>query len=280
MTIFEPSILNRSTFLKSVYDLHPYLQIADNIQASLGYFAKGPLSRARAAFHLDYDATLDMNDLVAFLDGLVLPTAMLDKKYKDGVPEIVSTLFIGEGSADEADTTKKRKSKKMKLGKNGLYPTEDCYLRRWWASHDDDTDSGLPGQSKDEIGRKRVAQLRIRETQLQMIVILETLALQPLASSQAEQGGDLPFGGLKDEADVSKLSSKSKAKKQRDLPGLIDVHVDRLCIWQSLAAEEGRTSSKSSGPVDRSGALGDLNNAHRHAADVLREFCVEVIVPL
>jgi len=253
----------------------------------LAYFAKGPLSRARAAFHLDYDSTLDMNGLIGFLEDLVLPTNTADKKYKDGVPSLVSSLIIGDGSADDAGQsqtkTKKLKAKKMRPGKNGLYPAEEVYIRRWWASHDADADIGTPGTSKEDIVRRRVAKLRIRETQLQMIVILETLALRPLAAPQNENNGDLPAIGQSGGVSDDKASTQRKPKKALDLAVLIDVLVDRLCIWQSVAAEDGRTLVEKAEKVENTSVdtkPGGLAGTREHIADVLRDFCVEVIVPL
>ena len=254
------------------------------MQASLAYFAKGPLSRARAAFHLDYDSTLDMNDLIAFLESLVLPANVVDKKYKDAVPNLVSTLITGGGSADEAQKaaskSKKAKTKKMKLGKNGLYPTEDTYISRWWNSHDSSAEPALPSETKEDILRKRIAQLRIRETQLQMIVILETLALQPLATSQADHNGDLPAISIENAASDGKLTQTGKPKKPLDLAVLLEVHVDRLCIWQSVAAEAGVAASKIEGESHIRATAGGMSKKHDLVADMLREFCVEVIVPL
>jgi DNA replication regulator SLD3 len=91
---------------------------------------------------------------------------------------------------------------------------------------------------------------------------------------------ELPTAGLKVESAGDKAAARSKAKKPRDLPALVDVHVDRLCIWQSLSAEEGRTLSKTV-PGDKSSSkLLNPSLNDKHAADVLRDFCVEVIVPL
>jgi len=45
--------------------------------------------------------------------------------------------------------------------------------------HDDDADPGHLGAVEMSLTKRRISQLRIRETQLQMIVILEVLALQP-----------------------------------------------------------------------------------------------------
>jgi hypothetical protein len=248
----------------------------------LAYFAKGPLSRARAAFHLDYDSTLDMNDLIAFLESLVLPTNVVDKKYKDAVPNLVSSIVMEHGSADEVQmatskSSNKAKTKKMKLGKNGLYPTEDSFISRWWNSYDASAEPALPGETKEDILKKRISQLRIRETQLQMIVILETLALRPLATSQADRSGDLPSNGVENGKSEGKVAQNGKQKKPLDLAVLVEVLVDRLCIWQSVAAEAGVGPSKLGG--SNIGAR-PRDKKHDHAADMLREFCVEVIVPL
>jgi hypothetical protein len=224
-----------------------------------------------------------MNDLVQFLETLILSTNLLDKKYKDGVPGILAGMIIEDGSPDEAEDVaanpKRRKSKKMKPDKKGLYPTEGTFLRRWWGTFGNDSESGVPAGSREDIAKKRTAQLRIRETQLQMIVILETLALQPLEKFQIDQSGELPFTGPKDSTAVGKATGRVKSKKSRDLVALLDVYVDRLCIWQSVAAEEGTAPDlvkESRLPLESEG----LAKAHANASDVLREFCIEVIIPL
>ena len=82
-----------------------------------------------------------MNELIGFLEGLILPMTVVDKKYKDGVPNLLSTL-MPDGSAEDGNKmptkVKKLKSKKLKPGKNGLYPAEDTYICRWWGSYDTD----------------------------------------------------------------------------------------------------------------------------------------------
>ena len=68
---------------------------ADFWQASLAYFAKGPLSRARAAFHLDYDSTLEMGDLIRFLESLVLPINVFDGNDANKRVAILAPEFQG-----------------------------------------------------------------------------------------------------------------------------------------------------------------------------------------
>src|ERR1700709_1711574 len=120
----------------------------------------------------------------------------------------------------------------MKPGKNGVYPVEDALIRRWWATHDDDADLGAPGMSKGDLAKTRITQLRIRETQLQMIIILEVLALQPLVQVPEETDALLP-DTLPQSTDSSSKTKTFKSKTLEHLSMLIDVHIDRLCIWQS-----------------------------------------------
>lgn len=226
-----------------------------------------------------------MNALIVFLKSLVLPTSVVDKKYKDALPNLVSTLITASGSADEAQKTaskqKKAQIKKMKLGKNGLYPTEDTYITSWWNSHDANAEHAIPGETKEDVLRKRIAQLRIRETQLQMIVILETLALQPLATPQADLDENLPTTGIESDTSGGKLPRTVKPKKSLDLSVLVEVHVDRLCIWQSVAAEAGSAASKIEGDSKNNMiANNGVSEKHDTSSDMLRDFCVEVIVPL
>lgn len=249
-------------------------------KSSLAYFAKGPLSRARAAFHLDYDSTLDMNEYVTFLEGLIMPTTLIDKKYKDGVPGCVSLIDINDHSAEDAShvgKSKKRKSaKKIKPGKAGLYPLEETLIRKWWASYDDDTDDNVPGASREEITRSRISQLRIRETQLQMIVILEVLALHPLACTSADISDGLPTI-IPSGPNADGKEKQVKAKKPDHLIMLIDVHIDRLCIWQSIALEAVKTPLDNPPPLARE--AGGSSTSLRLADNILRDFCVDIIVP-
>lgn len=251
-----------------------YLDTLYLSKVSTAYFAKGPLSRARAAFHLDLDSTLHMRDLTQFLDSLVLPTNILDKKYKDGLQEFVSTLDPGMESDLDADTKtrpRKRKTKKVKLGKNGLYNTEDTFIKSWWENHD--ADAEVPGTAREDTTRSRISKLRVREILLQIILILETLALQKLCPP-SDPGDALPLPAVT-EATSGDKTVQNKAKKPRDLPALVAVHLDRLSIW-SLSAGEGTSTSKQ-GTMSNASNL--TTSGGSDATDILRNFCLEVVVP-
>ncbi|KAH8594310.1 DNA replication regulator SLD3-domain-containing protein [Bisporella sp. PMI_857] len=248
-------------------------------KVSLAYFAKGPLSRARAAFHLDYDSTLDMNEYIAFLESLVFSTTLIDKKYKEGIPTCLSEFDLHDISADDMkanEKAKKRKSnKRLKPGKTGLYPQEQTLIRKWWAAQDEEADSGAPGSSRDEIKKARISQLRIREIQLQIIVILEALALQLLSSAPETIGENLPVALPSDPSDKAK--EKPVKTKKLDLKTQIDVLIERLCIYESTDFAATDT------PVERLSALDEKFNSSskvpRQSDNILSDFCVDIIVP-
>jgi len=216
-----------------------------------------------------------MNEYITFLESVILSTNIIEKKYKDGLPKCVSEVDMHDDSAEDAKGKKKRISKKMKPGKTGLYPLEDALIRKWWSECDDEIESGAPGSSREQITKSRIAQLRIRETQLQMIIILEVLALQPLAATSDDIAGNLPNSLPVGPGDSLK-ESPAKIKKTTHLNTLIDVHIDRLCIWQSLdfAVETPvETPAITAGTLDGSGSK-------RYTDNILRDFCVDIIGPL
>lgn len=248
----------------------------NQLQGSLAYFAKGPLSRARAAFHLDCDSNLEMTDLIDFLKSLVMTTVIIDKKYRETMPELISKMKTLIDDSDNADSKpKKRKAKKIRLGKDGLYPSELEHIRRWWNDNKpavSDDKSATPEEVKYHISC-----LRRRETLLQMILIMEILALEPLARSK-ESMEDSQLPGMESQAVTLIASAEAPIKKRsrHNFPMLLDVHADRLCIWQSTTLDEVKALAESQ--VHSQGHAAD--NSERHNSDPLKDFCVDIILPL
>ncbi|KAL2260427.1 hypothetical protein VTK26DRAFT_5568 [Humicola hyalothermophila] len=254
-----------------------YAEALYHSKGSLAYFAKGPLSRARAAFQ-NADSNLQMNDLVDFLKSLIITTVMIDKKYRETIPEIVAKVkTLGEESDKAAPSRKKKKTKKPRLGKDGLYPGEIQHVKRWAAAHQpvssgDDEITTTAAETKYHISC-----LRRRETQLQMIIILEILALEPLAQPKpAPEESQLQ--GVESQAPSREASQEPSSKKRNkhNLPVLLDIHADRLCIWQSTTLDEVRALAESRV------LAGDANAGKPQtasSADPLRDFCVDIIIP-
>lgn len=252
-----------------------YFEALYKSMGSLAYFAKGPLSRARSAFHLDLEATLDMADLIEFLKSLVLTTVQVDKKYRETAPDIISQIVAPVDSSDEA-RSKKRKPKKMKIGKNGLYPDEDDRIRKWWNANKPELDEEQPTYTAMQI-KSHLSLLRTRETQLQMILILEILALEPLKAADDAADTSLPLlpGASASQARRSPAVAPAKKRNKHNLPVLIDVHADRLTIWQSTATDEQQLAEESQ--VNRHSRSSSL--VQKSSSEPLKDFCTDVIVP-
>lgn len=227
-----------------------------------------------------------MDDLVDFLKGIVLTTALIDKKYRETVPELVARLRMLEDTSDHdgrpaRKTAKNKKAKKVKRGSDGLYTDEEPHVRRWWTAnkpeiHDDEA---VP---RPEEVRYAISSLRTRETQLQIILILEILALEtmrPAAGDDDVEGeSQLPgVCGTPVKREAAKKRSKHKHKHKHNLPLLIDVHADRLCIWQSTTADDVRALAESQ---SQSRGNNSEHGAQRAQSDSLKDFCVDIIVPL
>ncbi|KAM5351702.1 hypothetical protein ACJ41O_004425 [Fusarium nematophilum] len=239
---------------------------------SLAYFAKGPLSRARSAFHLDLESNLDMGDLIEFLKGLVLTTVQIDKKYRETIPDVIAKMKTVIDSSDEG-RKRKRRTKKMKIGKDALYPYEEDHVRAWWAANKPDLKEEELGVSIQQI-KSLTTMLRTRETELQMIIILEILALTPLKPAEDAEDSQLPPlpGATESQGDMAPPSAKRRNK--HNLPVLVDVHADRLTIWQSTASDEQLLLEDSQVAQHIDG-----QPQQKASSEPLKDFCVDIIVP-
>lgn len=254
-----------------------YFEALYHSMGSLAYFAKGPLSQARAAFHLDCDANLEMNDLIDFLKSLVMTTVVIDKKYRETIPGTVEKLkTLVDESGDGETKPKKRKRKKPKLGKDALYPSEHEHVRRWWAVHGPVSNGESEKSTRDMETKYHISCLRKRETQMQMILILEILALEPL-SRPVEDTEEIQLPGAESQTIPREPVQEAATKKRNknNLPVLLDVHADRLCIWQTTTTDEVKALAES----QALGGGSEPQRPDRVNSDSLRDFCVDIIVP-
>ena len=245
-------------------------------KTSLAYFAKGPLSRARAAFRETNGSSMNTPCLIDSLRSNVLSLPVMDKKYREAIPNIVKELPNSVLPEDEIPAVVSlhgkniRKSKKGKVGKDGLYPGEEAGIARWWLSTDKPSIITDSSDGKNEAIRALLLEQRARETQLQIILILETLALEASTSSMiANQDVSLD----NTHGQESAQPKKSKSKKLQDFNTLLDLLVDRLCIWQSMNVDEGKGAQAAE-------ALGSQQVGKASDKARLRDFCVDVVLPL
>ncbi|KAH7162804.1 DNA replication regulator SLD3-domain-containing protein [Dactylonectria estremocensis] len=249
-----------------------YFEALYKSMGSLAYFAKGPLSRARSAFHLDLESNLDMGDLIEFLKSLVLTTVQVDKKYRETIPDVIVKMKAIVESSDEG-RKRKRRAKKMKPGKDGLYPYEEDHIQKWWMANAPelhDEASNIPTQQIKSLA----SMLRTRETQLQMILILEILALTPMMAPEDAEDSQLPTLPGATESQGG-MAPPPKKRNKHNLPVLVDVHADRLTIWQSTVSDEQLLLEDS----QVTHQFGDGQLQQKASCEPLKDFCVDVIVP-
>ncbi|KAI9683484.1 MAG: hypothetical protein M1822_006024 [Bathelium mastoideum] len=281
----EPQSELQPSSTEEIYSniIQKYLDTLYLSKTSLAYFAKGPLSRARVAFTDRNLKSMHTSDLAHFLRQCLLLKSM-DKKYRDKLPDIAEKVALTAPSASLEGSTvpKRRKSKKLKPNTNGIFPEEEEYVRRWWYALES-TDSGVPSpENRNSIIRSRLAELRIRETQMQLILALEVLALEAQASSAESKNVDtqdeVQVEAQKPQLNDVRDQTKPKDDKPKDLSTYLDLLVDRLCIWQSLQHDDHLQTIIKDKNEGHDASPSQPQNEKR-PNDALRAFCIEVIIP-
>jgi hypothetical protein len=185
----------------------------------------------------------------------------MDLKYRETLPSALKDAILSISDDDSA--LKKRKTKK-KLGKNGLYSEEEQFIRKWWKDRAL-ADQGVSTETSREAElKKHIADLRLRETQLQILLILETMALEAAMTGEAKpsENGDGPG-----------KTKSSKPKKSQNLKVMLELHLDRLCIWHAVSFDDIAVSEPVKVYENNDSAGKKLES------DAVRDFCTEVIIP-
>ncbi|KAL4809597.1 DNA replication regulator SLD3-domain-containing protein [Aspergillus unguis] len=240
-----------------------YLQALYVSKASVAYFAKGPLPRCRNAFQASEPATGDISDLIGFYREAILTAKKMDLKYRETLPAALHDIVL---SMSDDEAPKKRKSKKKTIGRNGLYPEETDYIRRCWKNRAMTEAGASVDTSRDTEIKKHVSDLRLRETQLQILLILETIALEASLETSADEAKKT---GQEDSSADHK--AKTKTKKPQDLNVMLELHLDRLCIWHAVSFGDVAVTDARASSGNQQGKTG--------GNDAMRDFCTEVIIP-
>ena len=265
-----------------------YLEQLYTTKTSLAFYVKGPLSRARAHIRTARNASTSIQELSEIYEQSIIPTKKIDLKFKDSLPKIVKDLPVAQMLDDEAsrETKKKaRKRKTVKLGKDCLWPDEENFVAKWWRGRD--VHGTIASRDHAEEMRKELADLRMRETMMQMLLILEVMLLETAASTLAESDKVIAAESNVKVESVDKDSSgtilasttprkQPKKEKKRDWVAEVDSIVDRLCIWHTVSLEDlsNPSNDKSSEPQTNGSAV--------HSSkpnDSLRDFCKDILLP-
>ncbi|KIV88891.1 hypothetical protein PV10_08522 [Exophiala mesophila] len=250
--------------LRALYFEHLYTS-----KTSLAFYVKGPLSRARAHLRSSGNSSTLILELADFYRQCILPTAKIDLKYKDSISTVINQARMDP----EGATLPKKKGpkKKTKLGKDCLWPSEDDFVQKWWSLRDTKSNLLSVEDHAPEL-RRLVADLRMRETKMQLLLILEVmlldLAMSRLSERPVPDDPDIKVESL--EADSSIVLAKTplkQPKKKRDLSVELEMMIDRLCIWHSISFE------------DVISIEGKNDNTKTNSNDSLRDFCKDVLIP-
>jgi hypothetical protein len=255
--------------------VHQYLDAVYMSKMSLAYFAKGPVTRIRNAFTSSEEGAPRTYELVMFLRSMLLTHKSSEKKYQQKLPEVVRAIPPGTFSEDEAAISlpkPKKSKKKIKLNRDGMYPQEENLVRKWWISEM----SGHEAHNEETLDqriKRRVGDLRVRETLAQMILMLEIIALEALSSCKEPLETGSTVVETQEESQAGK--PKKRTKKLEDIRLLLDLLLDKLCIWQSVDQDgildfDAKTLANEDN-MDRAGK--------QKGGDRLQGFCVEVIIP-
>ncbi|CAG8169491.1 unnamed protein product [Penicillium salamii] len=246
-----------------------YLQALYISKTSVAYFAKGPLTRCRTAFQVrDSEQPQGSAELIGFYREAILAAKKMDLKYKESLPSAIGDAALA--ISDDDQKPKGRKSKKKKLGRNGLYPGEEGFIHKWWRDRAIN-ESSAQENSREAESKKQISDLRLRETQLQILLILEVLVLEMTIGSTAKGNSN-----QEEKPDGDKETQKKpKAKKLADLNVLLELHLDRMCIWHAVSMQETTASDTAKASSFSSNHL----SGKKTESDAVRDFCTEVIVP-
>ncbi|EEP78553.1 predicted protein [Uncinocarpus reesii 1704] len=216
------------------------------------------------AFQPKDATTMRLSDLYYFYRECIVPVKRIDTKYRDSIPQIIRNLPLDMCQGNmlhPSSNGRRRKSKKRKLGRDGLYPNEEELIAKWW-KHRSVTESALDQSFGDGELKRLIADLRFRETQLQILLILETISLESSTGTME--------GNSNSEPQDSK-PKKTSHKKPEDLSVLLELLVDRLCIWHTVGTDDAM-------PLDAVNKQ-DKSQPGKVENDKLRDFCTEVIIP-
>jgi hypothetical protein len=204
--------------------------------------------------------------------------ASLDKKYREKIHGFIRSLppgTLSDAEREGSTSTKKRKTKKPpKLSKEGFYSFEEDYCKRWWLASDSTSERGRQDETAEQKLRRRIGDLRVRETLAQIVLILEILALEASIGPRESEEATRSNQKMADSVGPLESKKKRKGKKPLDLCLQLDLLLDKLSIWQSI--EQDNVTAGREGIHD----LSSRDNVDKlQDRDLLASFCIEVVIP-
>jgi hypothetical protein len=261
----ETQVPKTSIVVDTDYLRTRYLETLYLSKTSLAFYAKGPLSRARALAK-DSNSEITLTALKELYSSCLLPSRKFDKKYRESIPHMLEDF-----AKPQSDVKKKRKKPSaIKLGKNCLYPGEEELVKQWWDGRPTTSDATT---TEAEV-RRCTTELRNREAEMQLLLVLEILILDSVENTSANRLAPNDQLSIKQEPDQDELPVAShapnQASKPRDYHAELEALLDRLCIWHTVTIEELVDTNKDA--VEDSSTM-------QQTKDKLKDLCTDIIVP-
>ncbi|KAF3909807.1 hypothetical protein ABW21_db0201969 [Orbilia brochopaga] len=245
-----------------------YYTLLYTSKSPLQYLPKTSLSRARVVFQTNADSPCSRLDLLLFLENMVLHIEESDEKYRTALIDIARTK---RGQIGNVDKMNNEDLESAIIPPACLKDNEIKYVFKWLRSLSDEDGPVRSLEQEDLHIQRSINDLRYRESELQIILLLEIISIKSKLSPETL----LDYEKMK-KADERKRKRREKAKagdkgkkkkKKMDPNVLLDLLVDRLCIWTSIGAN---TENKSSQPAPAQG--------RKDEKDRLRLFCTEIVL--
>ncbi|KAK5313283.1 hypothetical protein LTR70_007692 [Exophiala xenobiotica] len=258
--------------LTPAYLRQRYLDHLYKVRTSLAFYVKGPLGRARARARAE-NASMTIADLANFYRDSVLPAKKIDLKYKESLKDAVLKMEHDPVAAED-EKAKGRPKKRTKLGKDALWPIEPEYIRFWWYRRESRITTSQ-GDHASEL-RDAITAQRMREAQMQMILILEVLVIEAKQNENKDdsqqpvpENPDTKVDSI--EPGMSANTKSEKRARKRDLEAELGVLADKLCIWHSVGLEVSESPDGHKKQGDEGGEQGEPR-------DRLRNFCTDILI--
>ena len=251
-------------------------------KTSLAYFTKGTLSRIRSSVDSTTLHKLRVLEFLSLMKEMILSTTIFDKKYRQIVPGIVNNLAAREKSNDKfmrpkhSQPKKERKlnKPKPKPNKDGLYSIEKDAIEQWWDAVEE---AGAVSDHDQNWMKAPLAYLKFRESLLQIIMILEILALERQYYTSDDKDNFCQAGtSVQDGNEKASHGEARKVNKSVKIERTLEMLVDRLCIWHSLEAVTSTAIKKS---TENAGLQIDKSEGDAIDKDQVREFYHHVLIP-
>ena len=248
---------------------------------SLAFFAKGPLSRARAVCAASGEAGTNIAQLMDTLRAATYKVSLFDEKYHETLPELIEEIpphLLAED--DDAIVMRefankiKKSRKRKKISKDGLAPGEEEYVIRWWTKHESHASPETLSADKKTWIRDALSEQKVREIQLQILLILEVFALEAMELERKKDNDTHTRPIAENDLPCPKPTLEKRPKDVEKRHTLLGLLVDKLCIWDSMSLEDfGLPDLATKAPKVKQGTSNS-------STERLRNFCTEVIIPL